>query len=75
VARLGTTSVRLSKRDEFYIKALIEQDYGETTTDILRQGLWMLVRKAQDENRLPRKPKRSASEIPDPEDDDPPEAA
>lgn len=75
MARPNPTSVRFSKRDLWYIAALVEQDYGENTTDVARRALWDLVKKAQAEGRLPRTPTRSAEDIPAPEDDDPPEAA
>ncbi len=61
--RKGTT-VRLSARDEYFIQALIEQYYGDNHTEILRAGLKLLVKQAQDEGRVPRPPTRSASTIP-----------
>lgn len=70
-----STSLRFSKRDDWWIEALVEQGYGEGPTEVLRQGLWLLVKQAQNEGRLPRKPTRRYEDIPAPEDDDPPEAA
>jgi Arc/MetJ-type ribon-helix-helix transcriptional regulator len=65
-----TTSVRLSERDRWCIEALIEQDYGEDATDIIRQALRMFVRQAQRDGRLPQIPMRSVTDIPPPDGDD-----
>lgn len=67
--RKGTT-IRLSERDEFYIQALIEQYYGDNHTEILRNGLKLMVRQAQRDGKLPEPPKRLAKDIPPAADDD-----
>lgn len=57
ITRRKKTSVRLSQRDEWFIDELIKQViYGDNATEIVRHGLRLLVKKSQDEDRLPRAP-------------------
>lgn len=73
--RRKKTSVRFSQRDEWFIAALVEQAiYGDNATDVLRYGLRLLIKKAQDEGRIPKAPKRSHEEIPEADPDDSGEA-
>lgn len=47
--------ITLSEREEWFLEALVEQYiYGETRADVMREGLRLLVGKAQDDGRLPR---------------------
>jgi Arc/MetJ-type ribon-helix-helix transcriptional regulator len=65
IIRRKKTSVRLSQRDEWFVGELIKQAiYGDNATEIIRHGLRLLVKKAQDENRMPRAQLASWDDIP-----------
>jgi hypothetical protein len=65
------TSIRFSKRDVWYIQALVDRGgYGDTATDVVRGFLWEGIRKARQIGDLPSPSLPPASEIPGPDEDD-----